>query len=161
MSKTTLSLLSFVGFVVFSISAHYGIPQGIYIATSWKTVPGQVIDYKEWPTSVDAPGRAIDTYAFSVNGQSYHNQGLRPYRFNPLSWRLTETFLFGKTSTIWVNYSDTPEYMKANYPLGKTVTVYYDPSNPKNSVLEPLKSPGAFYRMYFPNGQFWYKGDSK
>ena|SRR5277367_1300213 len=162
MSKLTLTVLGFVGFLLLSVSAKFGLPQGLLIATSWKTAPGQVVDYKEWPTSADSPGRAADTYEFTVNGKTFRNQGLRPFRrFHSLTCRLLDQFLPRRKSMVWVDNTDTPEYMRANYPVGKTVTVYYDPSDPSTSVLEPLRNPTEFWRMYFPNGQFWYKGDSK
>ena len=161
MTKLSLTVLCFVGFLLFSVAARFGIPQGLLIATCWKTAPGQVIDYKEWPSG-DSPGRAVDTYAFAVDGKTFRNQGLRPYRrFHSLTVNLLDQLLPRPKSMVWVETMETPEYMKANYPLGKTVTVYYDPSDPSTSVLEPLRNPTEFWRMYFPNGQFWYKGDSK
>jgi len=113
------------------------------------------------------------TYNFAVDGKTYSNQGLRPARRCTNSTLYATVFsacgLVGSSqsggainpfSNDWnlTDWNDTPQYMKQHYPVGKIVEVYYNPANPKVSVLEPGFDRTAFWRMYFPNWHFWYKG---
>jgi hypothetical protein len=167
MSKTTLTVLTMIGAFVISLAGHFGLAQAFYVTTHWKTVPGQIIGSNERPTTDAAPGQSTVRYAFAIDGRTYQNTGLRPMRwFMGPSTRLAGAALtqliMGKAywckDVVMIEWGETPEYVKAHYPLGKAVTVYYDPSNPNSSVLELFRDPSEFWRMYFPGGHFWYKG---
>jgi hypothetical protein len=167
MSKTTFTVLSIIGAFVISLAGHLGFAQAFYVTTHWKTVPGQIIDCSERPTSDAAPAQSTVKYAFALDGRTYQNSGLRPLRWfmGPqaiLTGAALTQLILGKAywckDVVMVEYSETPEYVRARYPLGKAVTVYYNPANPNSSVLELFRDPSEFWRMYFPGGHFWYKG---
>jgi hypothetical protein len=61
----------------------------------------------------------VVVYSYAVNGQSYQSQRIRA----------GDQFLT-------VRMAGQAQATVARYPIGKSVTIYYDPANPAESVLE-------------------------
>jgi hypothetical protein len=61
----------------------------------------------------------VVVYSYAVNGQSYQSQRIRA----------GDQFLT-------VRVAGQAQATVARYPIGKSVTVYYDPANPAESALE-------------------------
>lgn len=109
-------------------------------STHWPTVEGKV-------TSMEVNGRYSDTvhdrtfhfhvdleYAFSVEGHEYRGNRLT---FRPRDASSDKDDRFGK---LWA------EQLAKDYPVGRSVQVYYSPRNPKQAILEP----GASVNMLIP-----------
>lgn len=106
----------------------WNILQDARASASWPTVDGRVTR-SEVTESTDADGadtyRPEVTYEYQVDDRSYENS----------------TIKFGENS-----YSTRrrAEEIAANYPVGKRVTVAYDPNEPGQSVLEPGVTGGSY-----------------
>lgn len=174
MSKSALSIILLVILVTVVVLANWVIPVELFIQQFWKTAPGQIVECHETDNGDFGPSDATVSYSFSVNGKVFQNRGLRP------QWH--EYSSFGKggyssglsylelamiqvqsakgsmscpTNRIDIMDTETPEYMKKNYPVGKKVTISYNPLNPRTSVLE-VHDQSSFWDIYFPHGHFWY-----
>jgi hypothetical protein len=104
------------------------ILQNARASASWPTAEG-VISSSEVSHSTDAEGG--DSYSPEVDYQ-YTVDGL------PFS---DSTIKFGENS---YDRRRTAEEIAATYPVGRPVTVYYDPEEPDNAVLEPGVSGGSY-----------------
>ena len=119
---------------LFILSAGLGgivfIGQGVWLqyngsrSTSWPSVPGTIVESKVRAFKVRLFGRdhepsfrADVTYEFYVAGM--------PYTGDTISFNPGSTHPMSVTSRV------------QQYPLGKTVLVYYDPEDPSRSVLQP------------------------
>lgn len=69
------------------------------------------------------------TYRYVVNGKTYSSKKRR--------WHEVQSSFY--------RYHD---YIARNYPLGKSVTVYYNPNNPKIAVLKPGLGLGALMGLF-------------
>ncbi|MCK0157027.1 DUF3592 domain-containing protein [Cellulophaga sp. F20128] len=88
----------------------------------WPKVKGVVVKGLDFPLS-----RIMDfLYTYEINGISY--QGEQPYFANSFK------YLSQKKASDLLN----------NYKEGKQVIVFYNPSNPKISTLEPGRKDGVF-----------------
>jgi hypothetical protein len=98
-------------------------------STSWPSVQGSVEDSKARTDKVN-PGKGGWTYfhdfrySYTVNGVTYTNDTI---------------------SLVPVHDSTQAEARK--YPKGKSVIVYYDPSNPERSALEPGLTTNVLSRV--------------
>lgn len=89
----------------------------VYTSSAWVATEGMIT----MSQFIDNPPRGDDEarirYIYSVNGETYEGRNLLP----------------GSLA-----YADALEAQKvAEYPVGMTTNVYYDPQNPQNSSLEP------------------------
>lgn len=90
-----------------------------YASSSWPTVQGRIIHSEM--VRIRRPGETVSdadiTYSYMVNGRQYS----------------------GYLVSIPEYQGDARSMSKIvkRYPEGNTVTVYYDPDNPANAVLEP------------------------
>jgi hypothetical protein len=167
MNRTTLWVLGILGTFAVSMAAQCGLLQALLVILFFKTAAGQVTEYRETPYSSTAPAEGNIWYAFSVDGKPYRENGIRPIMgFSAPQVTalvaLTTKCMTGKAyidkTLLYVSSVDTPDYMKEHYPVGKVVMVYYNPMDPRESLLEPFRSRSEFWRRYFPGGHFWYKG---
>jgi hypothetical protein len=104
------------------------IVQDARASSSWPTAAGAVIS-SEVSHSTDAEGGdsyspEVD-YQYQVDGQNIINDQIK----------------FGENS---YDSRRRAEEIAANYPVGRQVTVYYDPEQPDKAVLEPGVSAGSY-----------------
>ena len=104
------------------------ILQNARASASWPTADG-VVTISGVSRSTDADG--ADSYSPEVTFR---------YTVNNVD-QTNKTIKFGENS-----YSSRKkaEGIAAGYPVGKNVTVYYDPEKPDRSVLEPGVSAGSY-----------------
>ena len=106
----------------------WSILQNARASANWPAADGQIVS-SEVTHSTDAEGGDSYSpevnYTFQVNEQSYVNSRIK----------------FGENS-----YSSRrkAEEIAAAYPTGQGVTVYYEPEDPRNAVLEPGVSGGSY-----------------
>jgi hypothetical protein len=104
------------------------ILQNARASASWPIAEGRVTNSEVNHTTDAEGGDSYSpeiTYTYAVNDTNLNNS----------------TIKFGENS-----YSSRKkaEEILSNYPVGKNVTVYYDPEKPDRSVLEPGVSAGSF-----------------
>jgi len=125
------SILSMGVFLLIGMGLSYwgwNILQDARASASWPTIDGKVVK-SEVTHSIDSDGgdsySPEITYVYIVNNEQLANK----------------TIKFGENS-----YSSRKkaEGIAASYPVGKNVTVYYDPQQPDKSVLEPGVSGGSY-----------------
>jgi hypothetical protein len=106
----------------------WNILQNAKASSSWPTAQGNVIS-SDVSYSSNADG-----------GESYSPEVIYQYTVNDQHYE-SHTIKFGENS-----YSSRrkAEGIASSYPVGKEVTVYYDPQNPERSVLEPGVSGGSY-----------------
>ena len=93
-----------------------------YASLTWQTTQGKITSSKAIPCSrkYDRFGsQASIVYKYSVNSVSYSSNNI--------------TFTFDSLAPSCGN----AEKIMTQFPLGKSVIVYYDPKNPEKSVLRP------------------------
>jgi len=106
----------------------WNILQNARASASWPTADG-IVTRSQVSHSTDAEGgdsyQPQVTYKYSANNSTYENN----------------TIKFGENSYSSRRKADE---IAANYPIGKSVAVYYDPEKPDRSVLEPGVSAGSY-----------------
>ena len=106
----------------------WNILQNARASETWPTADGMVTR-SQVSHSTDAEGgdsyQPQVTYKYSANNSSYENN----------------TIKFGENSYSSRRKADE---IAANYPVGKSVIVYYDSEKPDRSVLEPGVSAGSY-----------------
>jgi hypothetical protein len=106
----------------------WNILQNARASASWPTAEGVVIS-SEVSLSTDADGS--DSYSPEVT-----------YRYPALDSNYeNNTIKFGENS---YGNRRKAQGIAAEYPVGKSVTVYFDPDSPARSVLEPGVSAGSY-----------------
>jgi hypothetical protein len=106
----------------------WNILQNARASASWPTAQGVILS-SEVTLSTDADGS--DSYSPEVT-----------YRYLALdSSYQNRTIKFGENS--YGNRRKAQD-IAARYPVGKSVTVYFDPESPARSVLEPGVSGGSY-----------------
>jgi len=106
----------------------WNILQDAKASASWPTANG-IVSSSDVSHTTDSDGG--DTYSpevdyqYSVDGQNYSNN----------------TIKFGENS---YSSRNKAEGIAATYPVGRQVTVYYDPNQPVKAVLEPGVSGGSY-----------------
>jgi len=104
------------------------ILQNARASGSWPTADG-IVTRSQVSHSTDAEGgdsyQPQVTYKYSANNTTYENN----------------TIKFGENS---YNSRRKADEIAGNYPVGKNVTIYYDPEKPDRSVLEPGVSAGNY-----------------
>lgn len=94
-----------------------------------------------WPTAEGRVTKSEVTYSTdSDNGDSYSPKITYSYKVNNTNF-INSTIKFGENSYSSRNKANG---IAAGYPVGKNVTVYYDPKKPERSVLEPGVSGGSY-----------------
>lgn len=94
-----------------------------------------------WPTADGVVTRSEVTRSTDPdNGDSYSPEVTYTYTVNNVS-QTDKTIKFGENSYSSRRKADE---VVGNYPVGKNVTVYYDPEKPERSVLEPGVSGGSY-----------------
>ncbi len=136
MSISTLFILIFV--VVGLGIAAFGARSLIHARASstWPHVPGE-IKHSEINQSSDSDGTSYSPlvrYSYSVSGQSFTG----------------ERICFG-LAKMSAGYQFAQAYIE-RYRVGSAVLVYYDPTQPSSSVLEPGISKRAFMPIAFGLG---------
>jgi Protein of unknown function (DUF3592) len=90
-------------------------------AASWPSVSGEIIASSLEQDPHDAGDSVSITYRFAVANRNFSSSQIT----------------YGARS----NSAPAKERLVAAYPVGRKVTVYYDPRNPASAVLERQKSP--------------------
>ncbi|MCI0396561.1 MAG: DUF3592 domain-containing protein [Chloroflexi bacterium] len=106
----------------------WNILQNARASTAWPTAQGQVVSSEVTVSTSSEGGDSYNpqvTFVYAVNDQQYQD----------------DTIKFGETS--YGNRNRAQE-VADKYPVGATVTVYYDPSDPATAVLEPGVSGGSY-----------------
>ena len=106
----------------------WNILQNARASASWPTADG-IVTRSEVTFSTDAEG-----------GDSYQPKVTYKYEANNLSYE-NDTIKFGENS---YGSNRKADEIAGNYPVGKNVTVYYDPERPERSVLEPGVTGGSY-----------------
>jgi len=106
----------------------WNILQNARASASWPTADG-TITKSEVSLSTDADGG--ETYSPEINYS---------YNINNTNF-INNTIKFGENS---YGNRRKAEVIAGDYPIGKNVTVYYDPEKPERSVLEPGLSAGSY-----------------
>lgn len=93
-----------------------------------------------WPTAEGTITASEVTHSSDEDGDSYRPEVAYDYQAGG-QFHTSYTIKFGENS-----YSSRrrAETIAANYPVGKQVTVYYDPEQPGRSVLEPGVTGGSY-----------------
>lgn len=107
-------------------------------ARSWPTAQGKVLDSRLREVH-DADGKTWEVYIlyeYLVNGESYRSD----------VWRLQA----GSSS-----FTGAAQKTIARYPIGSTVTVYFNPEAPADAMLEPAKMT---WWMFFAGTSFFAAG---
>jgi hypothetical protein len=84
----------------------------MFTSSTWKPTPAIIIQSKVNRGNRGGPDSPWVEFSYQINGQMY----------------VSDELDFGQWSY------DVPLYL-SNYPIGKSVTAYYDPDNPKQAVL--------------------------
>ncbi|MCB8944514.1 MAG: DUF3592 domain-containing protein [Ardenticatenaceae bacterium] len=106
----------------------WNILQDARASASWPTAVG-LITRSEVTESTDAEG-----------GDSYSPEVTYTYQVNSLSY-VGNRIKFGENS---YNSRNRAQEIAANYPVNKEITVFYEPTQPDNSVLEAGVSSGSY-----------------
>jgi hypothetical protein len=93
-----------------------------------------------WPTAQGEIIKSQVTHRSNSDGDSYSPEVTYTYPVNSRSYK-SYTIKFGENS---YDSKRRAEEIAASYQVGNNVTVYYDPKNPGNSVLEPGVSSGSY-----------------
>ena len=118
-------LLLFLGLGIFLIYRTQQSKKKAQISQNWPSIPGQITDsHVSRSQSTDSDGDTSTSYSarvaytYQVGGQAYSGHNIA-FGFNP-------------------SYSNESKAQAtaARYVVGSQVTVYYDPSNPSDAVLE-------------------------
>jgi uncharacterized protein DUF3592 len=126
--------LAGVLFLVLGIGGYVGMQMAqshIDRVAEWPSVDGKIVTSEiSTTTSWSKYGRrttqvADIEYAYSVSGQNYQGEHLR---LLPM---------------LHMKSDGTPAELVARYPVGRSVQVYYDPSNPSAAVLIPTPGDDA------------------
>lgn len=93
-----------------------------YASLNWQTAQGEIVVSEAIACTKKRQHRhqARIIYEYSVNGVLYSSENI--------------TY---STDVSTETCRDAEEEVMAQYPLGKSVLVYYNPENPENSVLQP------------------------
>lgn len=99
--------------------------------SQWPSVTGKIVTsevvtgtVKNGRTLIVSPHAKAD-YSYAVNGKSYRGENRRV------------------VSMLHFDSEGTPEQVVAKYPVGRSVTVYYDPNNPADALLTPVPEQSA------------------
>jgi Protein of unknown function (DUF3592) len=101
-------------------------------SVNWPRVQGEVYDVQVWERN-SRRGTSYTPYIkyrYTVAGKSYGNSRVRPG--------------MGDVK------KDSLEQLLAKYPVGSRPEVYYSPSDPSNSMLEPGQEWLDFVRLFVP-----------
>jgi hypothetical protein len=103
------------------------------LSASWPTIPGKITD-SEVVEVRDSDNRGKVTTTYRVRIAYAYRLGSHDYHGTAQKWG-------------WTKYFGSPDGAKAlaaQYPVGRDVPVYYDPTMPATSVLEPDNRVGSY-----------------
>lgn len=126
--------LLFVGFGCYGLSRSYRDLKRAYASRTWPRTTGTILTSKQ-QVEKDEEGdthRGFILYAYEVGGTPYRSGRVFCGDELGLGWKRT-----------------IHRYMAA-YPVGKAVTVYYDPQAPGTSLLEPGFSLAGYVAFLIP-----------
>ena len=89
-------------------------------STNWPTTEGQILE-SEFKTKGDSTSYPGVKYQYDVNGKTYDG----------------ERIVFGSAA-------DLPRGTLDRYPVGGTVTVFYDPNDPESAVLQTASTSSMY-----------------
>ena len=117
-----LFLLAFAAGSVFMILSYFKNKKKAAASLTWSTTSGTIIEssvHQSTTGDFDGPATyyAKISYAYQVIGQAYQGRNIH----------------IGASSTV---PHSKAQAIASRYPVGASVTVYYDPANPADAVLE-------------------------
>ncbi|KAB2850267.1 MAG: DUF3592 domain-containing protein [Hyphomicrobiaceae bacterium] len=115
----------------------------VWRARSWKPVPGRIVQSR-------SASRKVKTSSTDTDRNEIRNFASIAYEFEVLGRKRRGTRV---TIAEDMGNSDVAETLR-KYPVGKTVTVYYDPFDPDRCVIERELPPGAFRLITLVIGGF-------
>ncbi len=117
-------------FIVFTLYPIRFLPEAL-ASRSWPNVEGEITTSEEEKigSNYNVSIKPRIKYSYTVNGEIYESERIK-----------VGTQSISSTDRGWV------ERTLERYPLGKKLTVYYNPTFPEKTVLEP----GFNIRIYFP-----------
>jgi len=134
MNKIAFFLIFAVGGIAFAFIG-YNSMQKAKAAKAWPTVEGRITSSEVdsyWKRDRDSGSTRMHeakiAYEYTVDGVSYES--------TKISFMSSSSSLRGQAQA-----------MVRKYPAGGTATVYYNPSNPQEAVLEPGAAGGAMIFM--------------
>lgn len=129
-----VSLLLLVGGAAMAIFGVSFIKAG-FASKSWPTATGEIrhtrIVSERSSNSSSRSYSARVTYAYAVEGRTYTSR----------------RYSLGDGSSTGKRYSSHPKAFRATeetYPVGKSLPVYYDPTDPTSAVLKPGPTFGTY-----------------
>ena len=122
--------------VVLFIIAWNLVREGLWVfrmsrkSATWPSVVGTIVS-SEIVYCAGGGGDAVQTYEVKLAYE--YSVGGTAYRCDRFGWR-------GDRSTSWKGHA---KRIAASYPVGHAVTVYYDPADPAQAVLETRRLWGT------------------
>jgi hypothetical protein len=135
-----LFIAPLIGIIVIAAVVKY---VEVWQARSWKAAPGRIVYSR-------AASRKVKTSSTDTDRNEMRNFASIAYEFEVLGKTKRGTRV---TIAEDMGNSDVAETL-AKYPVGKVVTVYYDPFNPEKSVIERDMPAGAFRLIWLVIGGF-------
>jgi len=89
-------------------------------STNWPTTKGEILE-SGFRTKGDNTSYPVVKYQYDVNGKTYDG----------------DRIVFGSSA-------DVPSGTLDRYPVGGTVTVFYDPNHPESAVLETASTSSMY-----------------
>ena len=138
-----------------------------YESLTWPQTPGIITDSFVERQSRRSSGTRTSTYKYFARIRySYTINGSKGYTSSQIG--------YGKNEYTSRNKSKTEKYLR-QFPVGKSVTVFYDPENPKQAVLTQgitggallmlamglfflLAASGMLYILKIKTRKTWYQG---
>ncbi|MDI6769063.1 MAG: DUF3592 domain-containing protein [Anaerolineales bacterium] len=118
-------ILAFAGAGVFLLIKSFKDRKKAEASQGWPATQGQILEARiAESTSTDSDGDTSTSYSPAV--KFTYNVAGQEYKGNKITFGFTQGYR---------NYAKAQAAL-ARYPLGAQVTIYYDPANPADAVLE-------------------------
>jgi Protein of unknown function (DUF3592) len=125
--------IAVLAFALLSVYLNWSDIRGIYFSdpADFSLIEGKIVSSSTYEYK---PRRGSLNYYYSIEYEFIVNE--KRYRSGKI--------------TFYEHFSTNPEFAQSyvsKYPVGKQVTVYYDPNDPSFSVLEPEVKGGAEFEL--------------
>ena len=122
-----------------------------HVSKHWPTTQGRIIASKVVAVqSFDSGDEPVPNvrYKYSVDGHKFQGDKISLTSKSPFSWKSVT-----KTLRETQSYSSAEKIIK-RYPIGSKVLVYYNPRNPKESVLQLGVESWIVFFFFFVSAVF-------